>query len=71
MDKTNTTITTIITCLIECVLGILLLINPVGFTSGIIIVLGVVMACLGAGSIVGYFRKTPEEAAQKMILQKA
>lgn len=49
----------------EIVLGILLLVNPIGFTSGIIITLGVVMVCLGIGNIIRYFRKAPEVAAEK------
>jgi len=57
-------------CLAEIVTGILLLINPVGFTSGIIIALGVLMAILGITNIVGYFRTEPIEAAQKNGLAK-
>lgn len=57
-------------CLAEIVIGILLLINPVGFTSGIIVILGILLAVLGIGSIIGYFREKPEEAAQKNELVK-
>ena len=65
MKNTHVNTSMLIMPIIEMVIGILLLINPVGFTSGIIVVLGIVMACLGAGSIVSYFRKSPEEAALK------
>ncbi|MCM1193097.1 MAG: DUF308 domain-containing protein [Acetatifactor muris] len=52
-------------CLAEIVIGILLLIDPVGFTAGIIITLGSFLAVLGIVSIIGYFRAAPEDAAQK------
>ncbi|MDO4343765.1 MAG: DUF308 domain-containing protein [Eubacteriales bacterium] len=57
-------------CIIEILVGILLLINPVGFTTGIIVTLGVLMVILGIGSAVGYFRAQPEEAAQESGLAK-
>ena len=49
--------------LVELIIGILLLVNPVGFTSGIIVAFGVVLMIMGAGSIIKYFRTEPEEAA--------
>ena len=39
-------------CLFELVVGILLMINPIGFTSGIIKIAGVVMLALGVVEIV-------------------
>lgn len=60
----------IITCILEIVVGVLLLINPVGFTSGIIIGAGVVMALGGAMSIMRYLLTKPEIAAQKQLLFK-
>ena len=42
----------IIFCISELVIGILLLINPVSFTSGIIVLLGVSM--LATGILFGY-----------------
>ena len=60
----------IITCILEIVVGVLLLINPVGFTSGIIMGAGVLMCLGGAGSIVRYFMVKPEVAAQKQLLFK-
>lgn len=57
-------------CILEIVVGVLLLIEPVGFTSGIIIGAGVLM-CLGGGlSIVRYFMVKPDVAAQKQLLFK-
>ena len=60
----------IITCILEIVVGVLLLINPVGFTSGIIMGAGVLLCLGGAGSIVRYFMVKPEVAAQKQLLFK-
>ncbi|MCD8028562.1 MAG: DUF308 domain-containing protein [Erysipelotrichaceae bacterium] len=47
----------IIICLGEFIIGILLFINPIDFTSGIIIVGGILLLCMGLGNIVSYFRK--------------
>jgi len=60
----------ILSCLAEIIIGILLLINPVGFTAGIIMTLGVVLAVMGVSSVVGYFRAEPEDAAQSSGLMK-
>lgn len=57
-------------CIIEVLVGVLLLINPVGFTTGIIIILGVLLTIVGIGSVIGYFRAQPEEAAQEGGLAK-
>lgn len=60
----------ILICIIEIVVGVLLLINPVGFTSGIIIGAGVMMCLGGLLSVVRYFMVKPEAAAQKQLLFK-
>ena len=60
----------IITCILEIVVGVLLLINPIGFTSGIIVGSGVVMCLGGVLSIVRYFMMKPEPAAQSQLLFK-
>lgn len=49
-------------CIAELIVGILLLINPVGFTRGIIIALGVPLTLQGIGSIVSYIREKPQAA---------
>lgn len=56
-------------CIFEILVGILLLIDPVGFSSFIIIALGILLIFAGTGSIISYFRMEPEEAAlsQKML----
>jgi len=70
MGKMNRNTGNLLMCLSEIVIGILLLINPVGFTSGIIITIGILLAILGIVNIVGYFRADPEEAALKNELAK-
>ena len=56
--------------LIEIIIGILLLVDPVGFTSGIIVVFGIVLMLMGLGRVVKYFRSEPEEAAVSQALVK-
>lgn len=56
--------------LVELIIGILLLVNPVGFTSGIIVAFGVVMILFGIGSVIKYFCTDPEEAAVSQSLVK-
>ena len=54
--------------LVELIVGILLLVNPASFTSGIIVAFGVVLMLMGIGSIIKYFRTEPEEAAVNQSL---
>ena len=58
----------LVLCVAEIIVGVLLLIDPVGFTSGIIIGAGWVMAALGAVSVIRYFVVKPEEGAQSQLL---
>lgn len=60
----------ILVCIFELVVGILLLISPVSFTSGIITAFGVVLLIMGLISIIKYFRTDPVEAAHGQILVK-
>ena len=60
----------IVTCILEIVVGVLLLINPIGFTSGIIMGAGVLLALAGIVSIIRYFMLSPDVAAQKQLLFK-
>ena len=57
-------------CIFELLVGILLLINPVNFTSGIIIALGVLLLPIGIIEIMVYFRLEPLEAAKRQSLTK-
>ena len=58
----------IIFCISELVIGILLLINPVSFTSGIIVLLGVSMLATGILFGYKYFRMDAEEAKKGNML---
>lgn len=60
----------IILFLFELLVGILLLINPVGFTVSIITSAGVVLSLLGIVSVIKYFRTDAEEAAMGQTLFK-
>lgn len=55
-------------CVLEIVVGVLLLINPVGFTSGIIIGAGWLMAAIGVVNVVRYFVIKPEDGAKSRLL---
>ena len=56
--------------LAEIIIGILLLVNPVAVTSGIIVAFGIVLMIMGIGTTIKYFRTEPEEAAVSQILVK-
>ena len=56
--------------LAEIIIGILLLVNPVAFTSGIIVAFGIVLMIMGIGTTIKYFRTEPEEAAVGQVLVK-
>lgn len=47
---------------LELIVGVLLLINPVGFTSAVIKIAGIVLLIVGAFQIVKYFGEDPVEA---------
>ncbi len=70
MKKLSGSLGVIIMCLCEILVGVLLLINPAGFTAGIIIGLGWVLIGLGLVSAVSYFRTAPVEAAKEQKLVK-
>ena len=54
----------LILCLGELVIGILLLVNPEGFTQAIVLAVGIVVAALGVLNVINYFRADPREAAE-------
>lgn len=60
----------ILVCLLEVLVGILLLVNPIGFTSAIIIVFGAALLVEGVFSIIEYFRTDPKEASLRGELVK-
>lgn len=56
--------------LVEVIIGILLLVNPIGFTSGIIIAFGILLMIMGISKTIKYFRTEPEEAAVSQTFAK-
>lgn len=60
----------IIMCVFEVIAGILLLINPVGFTSAIIQAFGVILVVLAIFSFVSYARMDPLAGAASQALLK-
>lgn len=58
-------------CFCETAIGILLLIDPVGFTSWIIRIGGAILLFAGIGFLIGYFKTEPEEAQREQGLVKA
>ena len=72
MDKSkkNKRINALVLCLGELIIGILLLMRPVGFTSGIIIAIGVALMLRGVMDIVAYFKASPVEAAKQRGLAR-
>ncbi len=57
-------------CVLELLVGILLLIDPLGFTSGIIIGAGAVLTLCGLFSVIRYFMVKPENGMQAQLLFK-
>lgn len=53
----------LVACLVEIAVGILLLIHPEGFTTGIVITCGIVLIASGSVCIVRYFAMDAEAAA--------
>lgn len=68
MKKAMNHVSGIVVCLLEVLVGILLLIKPVEFTKTIIIGFGVVMLIYGIWKVVQYFRTDAELAADNQIL---
>ncbi len=60
----------IIMCIIEVAAGILLLVDPIGFTAGIIIAAGIALIAGGLLNVIRYFRSSPEEAAAGQLLMR-
>ena len=60
----------ILLCLVEVLIGVLLLVDPIGFTSAIIIAIGAALSVAGLICVIGYFRTDAVEAALKGALVK-
>lgn len=68
--KTSSKVSSIVMSLCEVIVGILLLVNPVGFTVGILTFLGITLVVIGFAGVVQYFRDTPEKAAVEQSLTR-
>lgn len=60
----------ILLCVCEILVGILLLIDPEGFTTSIVTGAGLLLFAAGAITVFGYFRTPPEQAQQGQGLSK-
>jgi len=63
MNKLSRNMGNILVCIFEILIGVLLLIDPIGFTSKIIMGAGVVLLILGIWNVFKYFKEPPEVAA--------
>lgn len=70
MNKFSRTSGSLLMCVVEIIIGILLLINPVGFTTGIIMVFGGILTIWGIASLIAYFKDAPDFAAKGNQLSK-
>lgn len=70
MKKIKEYLSGIIFCLFELIVGILLLIEPVGFTSWIIMIAGIVLVVMGIVEVVKYFTTNAKEASLSQTLVK-
>ena len=57
--------TNLVLCLAELIVGILLLVNPTGFTRAIIMAVGAAVAVLGLLNVLRYFRTDAMQAAME------
>lgn len=70
MKKIKKHLTGILLCLFELVVGVLVLIDPMGFTTAIIVAAGIGLIILGLVSVVKYGHEEPQTAAQGQYLLK-
>lgn len=70
MKSLKNNLSSLVLCLFEVVVGILLFINPIGFTKGIITAAGIALVVVGLISVIKYFKAKPEEAATGQYLMK-
>ena len=56
--------------LVELLTGILLLVDPMGFTSGILMAVGIILLACGVFCLIRYFNTEPVQAAMEQNLSK-
>ncbi len=57
-------------CVLQAVVGILLLVNPIAFTSAILIAIGALLVTVGVVGTVQYFKTPIEPASKGQLLTK-
>ena len=70
MKEKKTGLSGVISGVFKVLVGILLLINPVGFTTGIIAAFGVFLCIMGVASVISYVRTEPLLAMGSKKLHK-
>lgn len=60
----------LIYCICELAVGVLLLIDPIAFTSAIVRIFGIVLCVLGVLNIMSYFKLAPEMGSMSMGFTK-
>lgn len=70
MKTLKLNLSSILLSVFELVVGILLLVDPLGFTTGIVIAFGIALVVVGLISVIKYFRTSPELAAMGQNLFK-
>ena len=70
MEKMKESMAKLIVCVGEAAVGIVLLINPEGFSKFVLIAAGILFAVLGVLSMISYFRMDPAEAALSQELAR-
>lgn len=63
MEKIRKSLGKLIVCAAEAAVGVILLIDPEGFTKVVLIAAGILLCVLGALAGISYFRMEPEDAA--------
>ena len=64
MFRMNRNVINLIICFGELLIGILLLVDPLGFTSSVLLLLGAILTIVGIAKIVTYFRLEAQLASQ-------
>ena len=70
MKKLKKHLTGILLCLFELAVGVLVLIDPMGFTTGIIIAAGIGLVLVGLACVIKYCRTEAKAAAAGQYLLK-
>lgn len=70
MEKFKNSLGKLIVCVCEIAVGIVLLVDPTGFTKTVVTAAGILLCVLGAIGLINYFREDPAEAALSQQMTK-